>query len=361
MDVPDTDTTGVNLTVVVSGLPTAIADLDFRFDGTASSADPTSTTVGVNHSWVGDLAFKLTSPMGTTVTFYDRPGVPASTFGCSANNLYQLTLDGSASLPIENDCPGGGGDNGPQTGTFSPSNPLSAFNGENPNGTWTLNAADLAGGDTGTVRAWSLLISGPCSSPTPIPTATATATATIPPPVNISGTVTYCSNPALPPISGVTMTLTGTSGGSTTTDGSGNYSFTSLPYGGSYTVTPSKAGIAPGGAGSSAISTVDVIAIQKHFLVLGTPLSGCRLLAADCASPTGINTIDVLATQKFFLQLAGFANVGKYQFTPASTSYSPLTGDATGQNYDAIIFGDVISGFVHRPDGGADSSPDTGR
>ncbi len=352
--VPDSDTTGVNMTVVVSGLST-ITDLNFRFDGTASSSDFNSTTVGVNHSWIGDLAFKLTSPLGTTVTFYDRPGVPTSTFGCSSNNLYQLTLDDAAGASIETDCPGGGGDNGPQTGIFIPNNPLSAFNGQDPNGTWTLNAVDGAGGDTGSVRAWSLLISGPCSSPTPTPTPI-TPTPTPTPPVSISGTVTYCPNPSLPPISGVTMTLTGTTAGSTNTDGSGNYSFTALPYGGNYTVTPSKVGISPGGPGSSSISTVDVIAIQKHFLVLGTPLSGCRLLAADVASPSGVNTIDVLATQKFFLQLAGFANVGKYQFNPTSTSYSPLTGDVTSQNYDAIVFGDVISGFVHRP-GSGDVSP----
>ena len=95
--IPDNNTTGVNLTVAVSGLG-SITDLDFRFDGTVSSPDPLSTTVGVNHSWVGDMIFRLTSPGGTTVTFYDRPGVPASTFGCSSNNLFNLTLDDEAGI-----------------------------------------------------------------------------------------------------------------------------------------------------------------------------------------------------------------------------------------------------------------------
>src|SRR5437868_13001222 len=72
-----------------------------------------------------------------------------------------------------------------------------------------------------------------------------TPTPTPPPTVSISGTVTYCSNPTLPPIPDVTMTLTGTSGGSTTTDAAGNYSFTGLPFGGSYTVTPTKAALPP--------------------------------------------------------------------------------------------------------------------
>ena len=183
VDIPDADTTGVDLTVTVAGL-SAITDLEFRFEGTASSADPASTTVGVNHSWVGDLIFKLKSPLGTTVIFYDQPGVPASTFGCSSNNLYQLTLDDSAGSPIENNCPGDT-NAGPMTGTFSPNNPLAAFLGENPNGIWTLTALDNAGGDTGTVRAFSLLISGSCASPTPSM-------------VSVSGTVTYCSNDPTP-------------------------------------------------------------------------------------------------------------------------------------------------------------------
>ena len=105
MAIPDANTTGVNLTVAVSGLG-PITDLDFRFDGTVSSPDPLSTTVGVNHSWVGDMIFRLTSPGGTTVTFYDRPGVPASTFGCSSNNLFNLTLDDEAGSALEGQCPG---------------------------------------------------------------------------------------------------------------------------------------------------------------------------------------------------------------------------------------------------------------
>ena len=39
------------------------------------------------------------------------------------------------------------------------------------------------------------------------------------------------SNPTLPPVPGVTMTLTGTSSGSTLTNRSDNYTFSSLPLG----------------------------------------------------------------------------------------------------------------------------------
>jgi hypothetical protein len=69
---------------------------------------------------------------------------------------------------------------------------------------------------------------------------------------------------------------------------------------------------------------------------------------------TAVNTVDVIAMQRFVLtQSTGIANTGKYQFTPASRSYSPLTTDQTGQNYNALVFGDVATTFVHRPEGPA--------
>ena len=139
------------------------------------------------------------------------------------------------------------------------------------------------------------------------------------------------------------MTLTGAAGGSTVTDASGNYSFSGL-FGGNYTITPSKAARLPGSAG---INTTDVIAIQRHFLALGTPLTGCRLTAADCAAPVGITTGDVIAAQRFFLLFTtGIGNVGKYQFSPVNRSYSPLSNDQAGQNFDTIVFGDVATPFA---------------
>jgi len=141
------------------------------------------------------------------------------------------------------------------------------------------------------------------------------------------------------------MTLTGTSGGSTTTDGAGNYLFSGLTIGGNYTVMPSKGALAPGTAG---ITTVDVIAVQRHFLHLGTPLTGCKLIAADVNGVNGVDTVDVIAIQRFFLGLSfGTANVGKYRFAPLIRSYSGIVSDQTGQNYDALIFGDVASPYVH--------------
>ena len=129
------------------------------------------------------------------------------------------------------------------------------------------------------------------------------------------------------------------------TNGSGNYMFSSLPSGGSYTVTPTKAALPPGSTG---INTVDVVATQRHFLMIGTPLTGCRLTAADVNGDSMVNTVDVVAIQRFFLILStGIANVGKYQFNPVNRSYSGIVSDQTSQNYDTLVFGDVASPFAN--------------
>ena len=169
--------------------------------------------------------------------------------------------------------------------------------------------------------------------------------------INISGTVSYCSNPALNPVPGVTMTLTGSSSGSTLTDGAGNYTFSGLASGGNYTVTPTKTALTPGSAG---INGTDVLAVKRHFLNIALIPAGCRLTAADVNGvfPPGgdgfINGVDVTAIQRFFLgQTTGIGNVGKYKFTPANRIYPGLVSDQTGQNYDTLVFGDVAASFVH--------------
>lgn len=151
----------------------------------------------------------------------------------------------------------------------------------------------------------------------------------------------------------VTLTLTGSASGSTLSDGSGNYQFSSLVAGGSYIVTPSKAARTPG---SGNINTVDVIGVQKQFLT-GTFLSGCKLAAADVNGDTNVNTQDVIAVQRFF---SGFtnaiANVGKYKFTPTNRSYVGIVSDQTAQNYDTLVFGDVATPFSELPDGSSESA-----
>ena len=136
--IPDNSPTGVSdaLHIPVS---LAIADLNVSLD--------------ITHTYVGDLKVDLRhEDSGTTVTIMDRPGVPASVFGCGSDGV-SCTLDDEASLPVENECDAGF----PAiSGAFVPNNALSAFDGESIGGTWTLTVSDHFGADIGTLNDWCL-------------------------------------------------------------------------------------------------------------------------------------------------------------------------------------------------------------
>ncbi len=135
-------------TINVAGMPTVIADVNFRIDGTACSTTAGSTTVGIDHTFVNDLQVKLTSPAGTTVLLIQN------TDG-SGNNFCQTLLDDDAGAPSIQTAVTA---NAPFTGTWAPANPLSAFDGQNPNGNWTVSVQDFFAADTGNIRAVSLII-----------------------------------------------------------------------------------------------------------------------------------------------------------------------------------------------------------
>ena len=102
--------------------------------------------VDITHSYRGDLDITLTSPAGTAV-------VLTSDNGGGANNL-RVVFDDAATQSIV-------GDNANHNGNVErrriPENPLSAYNGQNAAGTWTLQICDDAGIDIGTFNFYSLV------------------------------------------------------------------------------------------------------------------------------------------------------------------------------------------------------------
>jgi hypothetical protein len=118
-----------------------------------------SLNLDILHTWVGDLNITLThKDSGTQLLITDRPGVPGSTFGNSDNldGLYSFQ-DGFAPLP---ETSGGGslpgvidpGSYGAEGGSFS------IFNGLDKFGTWSLVITDNAGGDTGELFGWDIVL-----------------------------------------------------------------------------------------------------------------------------------------------------------------------------------------------------------
>ena len=172
----DDNTPGASYTGTLSldnmvGLATqdlATVSADFTVSGVP--AIPTDINVGldISHSWVGDLVVTITSPAGTSVELLNNIGGPG--FGCAGDNL-DLILDDQAAATyadLDATC-----NNLPAVaGTFQPLNPLSAFAGEDVNGTWTISVEDLAGGDGGTVNNVQLILTVPGLNTVPFPVGT---------------------------------------------------------------------------------------------------------------------------------------------------------------------------------------------
>lgn len=146
--IPDDSTVGASAAVSVSGVG-RLSRLSFSIDGTTCSTDVASTTVGLDHTFVGDLVGTLTSPSGAQVVLFANEGG-------SGNNFCQTVFIDSAGRSIEDAL----SSDAPFTGQWAPEEPLNSLLGSNANGTWTLHVEDTAAVDTGSIRAFSLHVSG---------------------------------------------------------------------------------------------------------------------------------------------------------------------------------------------------------
>lgn len=153
--IPESSSTGISIVQAVSGIGGAIRQVRFSLDGTGCSATPGSTTVGLDHTSVGQLGIKLKSPSGTVVTL----AVPNTALLKGVNLCNTLFEDGAArafaeAKPEEN----------PFTGSYRPAEPFSKLLGEDPNGSWTVTVANAQAGGVGTLRAFTIEVtSADCS------------------------------------------------------------------------------------------------------------------------------------------------------------------------------------------------------
>jgi subtilisin-like proprotein convertase family protein len=146
--IPDNSPVGASVTIPVSGVGRA-SKVTFSVDGTACSTDPASTTVGLNHSYVGDLVGTLTSPSGAKATVFQRNG-------SSGKNLCQVVFTDTAAAAFSTVTSA----NAPFTGSWRPTQALTGLTGAVVDGTWTFGVVDAAGGDAGSIRSVALHVNG---------------------------------------------------------------------------------------------------------------------------------------------------------------------------------------------------------
>ncbi len=146
--IPDDEPDGVSIPLTVSGVG-RVSHATFSVDGSKCTTDEGATTVGIDHTFTGDLVGRLTAPDGTSVELFD--GIDSG-----GNNVCQAVFTDSATRSIDDATD----DDAPYTGQWQPTEPLSALVSHQGNGTWHFTVADLASFDTGKVRAFSLHLSG---------------------------------------------------------------------------------------------------------------------------------------------------------------------------------------------------------
>jgi subtilisin-like proprotein convertase family protein len=150
-EIPDGDPDGLASSVTVTGLGTALWDVDVLAD--------------VRHGRAADLDLFLTAPSGRRIDL-------ATDVGDEAVDLFAgAAFDDQAGTPVSDTMLP---TDGTAVGAVVPEGALGAFLGEDPNGTWTLTVADDRGGTAGTLAGWTLRVSAPdcrngCGEPPPPP------------------------------------------------------------------------------------------------------------------------------------------------------------------------------------------------
>jgi hypothetical protein len=202
-----------------------------------------------------------------------------------------------------------------------------------------------------TIDNVSLITGAACVSPTATNTATSTPTAT--PPTMISGTVVYgnsIGSPATRFVSNVLLSGMGSPNVfSTTGFPDGTYSLSGFGPG-SYTVTPSKTGGVNG-----SITSFDAAKIAQH--VAGTvTLSGNQLIVADVSGNGTISSFDAAQIARYAASVSGSGFTGNWIFIPANRKYPSVSGSITGEDYVALLMGEVSGNWTNSAGGFAEIS-----
>ena len=121
-------------------------DFDLNVSGFTGNIADLNVGLDITHTYDSDLVVSLISPEGTSIFLFNRVGQ-------SGDNFTNTVLDDDD--PTAPNIMNG---SAPFTGTFKPDGDLTAFNGENPNGTWKLRIVDMEQDDVGVVNRWSLTI-----------------------------------------------------------------------------------------------------------------------------------------------------------------------------------------------------------
>jgi len=217
---------------------------------------------------------------------------------------------------------------------------------------------------TATQTPTATLTSTPTGTPSTTPTSTPTTVA-----YDVSGRVRYYA--ADRPVAGAIVTVSGAQATSTNTDATGDFVLSALPAG-TLTLTPAK-----NGDGNGGVSALDASYVLQAVVGMRTPTTN-EALAGDV---TGNGTLSALDASRILQSTVGL--VGRFEAAtacdsdwvflpvpaaapnqqvvqpvvtaptcqPGAITYAPLAAPATGQDFLAVLLGDVSGNWQPDPSG----------
>jgi lysophospholipase L1-like esterase len=161
--------------------------------------------------------------------------------------------------------------------------------------------------------------------------------------VTVTGQVAYYRGGG--PVKGVRVNHSGSAAGSGISAADGRYSIASIPYGDSPLITPDTEF---GGLASARATVLSYDAALTARFVMGVAdLSAAQQTAADVNRDGRLTIMDAVNIARFAVGYAPGAgtSLGQWRFTPESRQYGRLNSDLPGQDFTALLMGDVHGGY----------------
>ena len=157
-------------------------------------------------------------------------------------------------------------------------------------------------------------------------------------PGSIAGTVIYGNPVTGPAPRGVPNVLVSGAGSppvSDTTGASGTYSLTGFGTG-SYTITPSKTG-----GDNGAITSFDAAKIAQ-YVTGAVSFTAAQQTVADVSGIGGVSSFDAALIARYVASLPPpHGSTGTWIFDPVSNTHATVYANITGEDYAALLMGDV--------------------
>lgn len=122
--------------------------------------------------------------------------------------------------------------------------------------------------------------------------------------------------------------------------GVGTYSLTGFGSG-SYTVTPTKTG-----GQNASITSFDAARIAQ-FVAGGVVFSPAQLTVADVSGAGGISSFDAAFVGRWAVSTPGAGQTGNWRFDPVSNTHPSITSDISGEDYLALLMGEVSGNWAN--------------